>query len=187
MAYTYKCESCNSIGELEQFLPTVECPACGGEMRPMDAQGNITQPSSSLSSTNLGLVKVAKTVNLGFSGMIKSSGTGTGTGTGAFMPSKSMDSAAGRTSKPFPDNTNSSYEMPRQEFDPNKNESSRAAHSAATTGQVPEKNSLLFKNDKTGTGHSAEASPGTKQYSTTTSTFQASTRSSGFNTDTNAE
>ncbi len=116
MAYTYKCESCNSIGELEQLLPTVECPACGGKMRPMDAQGNINQPSSSLSSTNLGLVKVAKTVNLGFSGMIKSSGTGTG----AFMPSRSMDSASGRTSRPFPDNTNSNYEMPRQEFDPSK-------------------------------------------------------------------
>ncbi len=105
MNYIYKCEACKSVGEMEDLVPSVECPVCGGNMHP--EKGAASEEEDMTIRMSSAPIKIAKAVNIGFSGMLKSSGTGTD----GFLPARPGDSLGKST-------TRAPAQAPQQNFQP---------------------------------------------------------------------
>ncbi len=95
--YDYTCQSCGVVGELEEEMAQVSCPACGGVMllnRPAGQAGNPAafsddgEPTVAIpreaSVRPRGPIKVAKAVDKGFGNMLART-------TGPFAPYKQRD------------------------------------------------------------------------------------------------
>ncbi len=94
MGFRYQCQSCQVCGEMDEYHNEFPCPQCGGRMIPIGSlaeNGNFTQddldaPTTSIFKKQLledisnnapkRPVKIAKTVDLGFAGMLSKTATG---------------------------------------------------------------------------------------------------------------
>ena len=105
MAFEYKCNACQVIGELDELVNHVDCPNCGGMMAPLNASPQqsdigddeeltIKVPRGEFMNESSGhpkkTLKVAKAVNIGFGGMLTSTSS-----TGGFSPITSGKKDAG--------------------------------------------------------------------------------------------
>ena len=103
-SFQYQCQSCNVVGELDEYHSSFKCPECGGAMIPLnqpnepapyklDDDATIAIPRDSIPQEHRP-VKVAKAVDLGFGGILTSSSA-----TGKFSPAST--SSALTSSQPF--------------------------------------------------------------------------------------
>jgi len=87
MSFELQCQSCQVVGELDEYIEEFECPQCGGLMLPVSnaapaplEEEDDEAPTISISRSQVAdykkNLKVAAPVDIGFGGMFTSSSTG---------------------------------------------------------------------------------------------------------------
>ncbi len=155
MPFEYKCNSCQSIGDLDSFVDQIECPSCRGTMYPVNVppptaqaapgfdQGDtpttivpraeILREIAATADQPKKVVKVAKFVNIGFGGMLTTSAT---RGFKPITPGKKDSGFPFSKQAPFPQQPQKQTPPPEKEAVPEHDESAVQKQEASSSSST---------------------------------------------------